>query len=85
MGLGAGPGWGEQRVAVQLDCQSQHGESNNQSIPGQCGCRDVRVWLLYHPFLHSTEMEVQQSKSEMPLGTSSTARICSYLPSIFFT
>ena len=60
----AGPGWGEQRVAAQLDGQSQHGECNNQSIPGQCGCRDVRVWLLYHPFLHSRKWRSSEANQK---------------------
>lgn len=78
--LEQGRGGGVQRVAVQLDGQSQQPE------------RSRAMWLQGFQSMAAlsrlstlTEMEAQQSKSEMPLGPSSTARICSYLPSIFFT
>ena len=83
-GLGAGPGWG-QRVAAQLDGQSQHGEFQQPEHSRAMWLQSLQSMGASSSLSILKEMEVQQSKSEMPLGPSSTTHICSYLSSTFFT
>ena len=83
MGLGAGPGG--QRPAAQLDGLSQHEEFQQPEHSRPVWLQRLQSMAASSPLSILEEMEVQQSKSEMPLGPSSTTCICSYPPSTFFT
>lgn len=83
MGLGAGPGG--QRPAAQLDGQSQHEEFQQPEHSRPMWLQRLQSMAASSPLSTLEGMEVQQSKSEMPLGPSSATRICFYLPSTFFT
>lgn len=62
---------------------------NNQSIPGQCGCRASRAWLLHPPFLSSRKWRsAKQIRNAFRTKFNyiySTTDICSYPSSTFFT